>query len=510
MKNTIIIFDIFNDAQKIIDWYKSESYKYTNHKDTKVDSVDILKKLYKFYEDSIIGNCIKLDCKWATAMCYYIISKASYDHYLATSKLHLICKSAVYYMFRYGKHMFNVGKKDIEIVKNILSDMGNLLTLDSIDALGDFFPDRKMVRLLNNQIIFTKNQHIFINKYNITMAGRGTRQRFSAQSLEFFLKRRQEFIRSIKKIIAKNKKVCEIELFKNSIYQYLPDYSEETKLFWDGLLNRVKFIDKLFEKIFITMVERHLQQNICCEMLFSFEIGEIDDIKDCILCKDNFDVNKYMTFLPPFVHVAPGYYATSFNLFGDSINAYIERSIYYNFDSHGQRVIWADKVCKSLSKEFENKVIDAFSENGFIVGEVTNKGAWKANNLVLFSSSSEKIPGQIDALAIKGYKIYIVECKVYNDINNVNRIKTLNNLFDITYRNNIITPLIEKVDFIKDSNIYNYVKCANKDMIDITPIIVTDIPMPVFFSKDSEILKNIIVTDFPSLVSLLSSESYKI
>lgn len=172
--------------------------------------------------------------------------------------------------------------------------------------------------------------------------------------------------------------------------------------------------------------------------------------------KSKYEDGKLIT-TRPFIslHRNSNRFFTTPNLIGDSINSFIEDAIMHDFNRRRYKL--KDKIFEdNISNPFEEKVVNWFISKGFLAGEVNNNGVWKnqenINNLGL--RNSEKIPGQIDCLAIsKSEKVInLIECKVIKTPDGHKSIRNVLNKLGIEDSDGFHYKLDKKIDWI--SKIY--------------------------------------------------------
>ena len=115
----------------------------------------------------------------------------------------------------------------------------------------------------------------------------------------------------------------------------------------------------------------------------------------------------------PVLRIDKTTFATSVLTIMDSINCFVENSVFSNV-GYGGATVKSDAFQLHFSRPFEQEAVDLFLEAGWKASGVSDTGYWAAGNCQLVRPGGGEVPGEIDVLALHPSGLYalVVECKV--------------------------------------------------------------------------------------------------
>ncbi|SMC60621.1 hypothetical protein [Pedobacter nyackensis] len=160
-------------------------------------------------------------------------------------------------------------------------------------------------------------------------------------------------------------------------------------------------------------------------------------------------------------------FATSVFLLMDAINYCLESYIHKNDALYE----------KHFTKPFETQVLELLSKYGFSSGEVSEKGVWKNNIEDILFENKEKMPGQIDILALDSNKkqALLIDCKLIHFPKSANVLRNLTAKFDDRDTDGFHKKLEKKRRWLKGCDLMRDIEIIN--------VHITNIYIPIFDSK---------------------------
>ncbi|ANI83275.1 hypothetical protein [Kosakonia oryzae] len=264
--------------------------------------------------------------------------------------------------------------------------------------------------------------------------------RLGKYGADLFLNKHSDFLRSVINVInTRNNSIPDI--FKKTPFEYIP-FHVETKDFWIKSYLYLKLL------VFIASVRKSIEDsdyigvvilNDCAMILNELNIPLIE--KDLQRLNMTFfwqrpwfkkrigNWNSNMINERPIVRIdnnSKGLYATSVTIVCDSFNWFLESSV-LNYSEKSAGVNLPQGIFQNaVSNKFEEDVISFLKEHDFRAGKVSENATWFVETPTkLTNINNEKIPGEIDCLAVKNGTVLLIECKVLTDGVDENKIRNL-------------------------------------------------------------------------------------
>lgn len=266
--------------------------------------------------------------------------------------------------------------------------------------------------------------------------------RLGKYGADLFLNKNSDFLRSVIDVINKRNNLIP-DVFKNTPFEYIP-FNVETRDFWIKSYLYLKLL------VFIASVRKSVADsdytgvvilNDCAILLNELTMPLIE--KDLQRLNMTFfwqrpwfkkrigNWNSNMINERPIVRIdnnSKGLYATSVTLICDSFNWFLESSI-LNYSEKSAGINLPQEIFQNaVSNKFEEDVVSFLKEHGFRAGKVSENATWFVETPTkLININNEKIPGEIDCLAVKNKSVLLIECKVLTDGVDENKIRNLSN-----------------------------------------------------------------------------------
>lgn len=159
-------------------------------------------------------------------------------------------------------------------------------------------------------------------------------------------------------------------------------------------------------------------------------------------------------------------YATSIAFLWDSINVLLEEFVH---SKKGNKIYE-----RYFSGPFETTTLELFRKYGFECGEVNTNSMWKTVHPIKLETA-EKIPGQIDILAISDQHrlIVVADCKMVHFPNKLNAQKNLLGKFGAADNEGFFKKLNRKTEWFGSCNNFNL------EDYNILKILITNIKIPI-------------------------------
>jgi hypothetical protein len=161
-------------------------------------------------------------------------------------------------------------------------------------------------------------------------------------------------------------------------------------------------------------------------------------------------------------------FMTTALLIGDSLNNYIESAI-MGYDEKLVPTLPSSLREEFISNKFEAEVRKVISDLGLLVGEVSNKGAWKNQKSILqLPALNGEYPGQIDALAYDEVrkKVYVIECKVLKMPASSSSMRNIVDKLGLKDDEKFHSKLLEKTNWIKDIDYFSTAEVQSLIVLD--------------------------------------------
>jgi hypothetical protein len=178
----------------------------------------------------------------------------------------------------------------------------------------------------------------------------------------------------------------------------------------------------------------------------------------------------------PVLRIDPGTFATSTLAISDSINAYVEQSV---FRFHGFGGVPLPEECfrRQVSQPFEDKVVGRFRAAGWQAGSVSETGWWAGGERQLQQSGQPRSPGEIDVLALHpgGKRAVLAECKVLSSPYSQSKLVNLVGKLGGQDAEGFHRKLNDKLNWLRNGGVLAGVE--------ITPVLVVD--QAAFLAQDA-------------------------
>lgn len=115
----------------------------------------------------------------------------------------------------------------------------------------------------------------------------------------------------------------------------------------------------------------------------------------------------------PVVRIDDKTFATSVLTIIDSVNCFVEHSV-FRYMGYGGAPVDDESFRVHVSQPFENAAVQLLRNAGWKASGVSDSGYWQAGESRLEHESGQKVPGEIDVLALhpSGRVALLIECKV--------------------------------------------------------------------------------------------------
>jgi len=115
----------------------------------------------------------------------------------------------------------------------------------------------------------------------------------------------------------------------------------------------------------------------------------------------------------PAVRIDDKTFATSVMTIVDSVNCFVEHSV-FRYMGYGGAPVDDESFRVHVSQPFENDAVQLLQDAGWKASGVSDSGYWQAGESRLEHEDGRKVPGEIDVLALhpSGEVALLIECKV--------------------------------------------------------------------------------------------------
>ncbi|MCQ4306746.1 hypothetical protein NA645_01955 [Pseudomonas stutzeri] len=119
-------------------------------------------------------------------------------------------------------------------------------------------------------------------------------------------------------------------------------------------------------------------------------------------------------------------FATTIPAIMDSINCYVEHSV-FRYEGYGGVPVDAEAFRLNVSMPFEKDAVHVFCQAGWKASGVSHSGYWAAGGCQLTHPDGSRVPGEIDVLALhpSGLVALVVECKVLSQPLSMSKLKNI-------------------------------------------------------------------------------------
>ena len=425
-------------SEFIIKWYNDEHYVHMNPEIMYLENTDKLLKLVHREELLCRELAQSLPSTQSIMICLTVFSiLVSGDKYYTHGSLHMYAIEAVRILL-YGASKeredlpFFVDQLYvlIEHIK-IMMESKELALMMSAGLLCD--PEQLCI--CNGKICCSRKDFQIMEYRKTHFTGRGTRLRIAKDTrallqndlyMDKFGSLNSNFLDSIKLLISTDISGRDIPFFKGTCYEYLPAISEcdiTYKEFISDFCEKLNFLNCL--EVGLAMRCRHLypckKQGLkCWPLVFnSAFIVPYNLVKEHFIFvpkwkRWDLTTNYNAPLLEnPIVQTSNGNYVTTFLLFADAMNSWIEKTIYHNHEDAN----WKERLCNKIELSFENEVITFMRMKGFIAGSVEQDGKWHIGKDCT-ETLHISLPGEVDVFAVDHSKriSYLIECKCLHDV----------------------------------------------------------------------------------------------
>lgn len=394
-----------------------------------IDNPQKIEELITSVEQETILIARTIEPDWAIPILIEIISNIYYGVFAAFMIFGTSFKRAVAYLWdnHYHSHgeQRNVGQV-AKLIKrcHVLEQLYGQNQMYTLDSSFFFFYTDGYVEIPER---FVELETLYLD----CVKARGTRFRTAKDNTGVIL-HFKEYYNAIDQVMH-GSLPSSIDLFQGTFYEFIPGVEDaECRKFWENLYVRYIIIglliyanpddlptDTLLFREFPVVSEFPLSQSTISNIFWT---------KDWFCKKDKCRYGNLLVERPLVRIHTLGEFATSIVLMLDSINNFVERQL-LKYPSRFPTINLPDFVFrKAVSEPFEDNCIQFFRENGFLAGHVVESGVWKTQEKnIMLKSSAINLYGEIDVLAFhpKAGILFLVECKVLNDIEDY---RTLRNL----------------------------------------------------------------------------------
>ncbi|PHA33611.1 hypothetical protein [Bacillus wiedmannii] len=289
---------------------------------------------------------------------------------------------------------------------------------------------------------YTKEMASHVVQWNESFGMRGGSHRTVEDSIQAIWKDPENALIALENILNGESHTIQ-DAFKGTIFAHLP---ENIPLkFWAGIWARLILAIKAVGARNLVMTQD--PEGIC---LFEPQVMITNGLNDQVRQKAILDCFWNRTWYRNRIKHGPSgmivdrpivrisfdgveLFSTTFFLMVDSINWFVEASIFRYSNSDGIKL--PEKVFEYLiATPFEHRVQKKLLDCGFKVGEVGIDQYWTNENKYLSHIADEEIPGQIDVLAYHAEEkvVWIIECKVLKFPNTDTPHKVIRNIISKT------------------------------------------------------------------------------
>lgn len=515
-------------SEIIVRWYNDEHYFHMNPEIIYLENTD---KLLKFiHREELLCRELaqSLPSTQSIMICLTVFSVlVNGDKYYTQGSLHMFAIEAVRILL-YGASKereylpFSLNKLYVllEHIK-IMNESKELALMMSAGLLCD--PEQLCIYY--GKITVSKKDFQIMEYRRSHFTGRGTRLRIAKDTRKLLLddleqmnkhgSLNSEFLNSMKLLISTDISGQDIPFFNGTCYEYLPatnecdvTYKEFISIFLEKLdfLNSLEFgLAKLWDHLYFGRKQRLEYWSLVFNSAF---IVPHNWVKEHFVFvpewkRWNLSANYEVPLLKtPVIQTYNGSYATTFLLFADAMNSWVEDSIYRNHESTS----WKEQFCHKIESSFENEVIAFMRMEGFIAGTVEQDGKWHIDKDCI-ENLHILLPGEVDVFAANHSKkiSYLIECKCLHDVftssgNIHQKLKNINRKLSNKF------PNILKG---KRSIILQYLSEYFPDYKLVT-VITTDVNFPVYLQNNNRLEWEDIISicDFNALKDAVLNETY--
>ncbi|SDU40554.1 MULTISPECIES: hypothetical protein [Pseudomonas fluorescens group] len=257
-----------------------------------------------------------------------------------------------------------------------------------------------------------------LDHWNAMALPYGTNQRTLAQSKAVILESPKEFCDAVS-LVLKGQKPSSIKLFAGTVFALAGNNPD----FWSGLNARLALLS-CAARFKLAGSQDHggvvlFEEFIAASAGFGLGAESAQmSIKACFWQQDWYrdrmkGYPSNMLVERPALRIDNKTFATSISTIVDSINCFVEHSV-FRYMGYGGAPVDEEAFRVHVSLPFETDAVEVFQEAGWKASGVSHAGYWAANNCQLMHPDGSKVPGEIDVLALhpSGLLALVVECKV--------------------------------------------------------------------------------------------------
>ena len=257
-----------------------------------------------------------------------------------------------------------------------------------------------------------------LDHWNAMALPYGTNQRTLAQSKAVIFQSPTKFCEAVSCVLTGQNPIS-IKLFSGTVFAL----AGNNPAFWSGLYARLVLLS-CAAKFKLAGSHAHsgvvlFEEFIAASAGFGLEAESAQtSIKACFWQKDWYRdrVKGYpsnMLVERPALRIDNKTFATSLSTIVDSINCFVEHSV-FRYMGYGGAPVDEEAFRVHVSLPFETDAVEAFQEAGWKASGVSHSGYWAADNCQLIRADGSVVPGEIDVLALhpSGLLALVVECKV--------------------------------------------------------------------------------------------------
>lgn len=279
--------------------------------------------------------------------------------------------------------------------------------------------ERESVRIEPYGLVLPSEKDEFLRQeWNEMAASYGASQRTLEQSKAVIYRDPLAFSKAVSRVL-NGEKSNAVELFEGTVFSL----AGENPAFWLGLKARLRLLQLAVK---LKVAGSSIYTGVVLFEEFQAELGDFGpdpvqaqrSIEACFWGATWYDrqVKEFssdMLVERPVLRIDDRTFATSVLTIIDSINGFVENSVFGYAELGGERI--KEKAFQVyISQPFENSAIALFREKGWRVSGVTNAGYWAAGSFNLKGTDGRGVPGEIDVLALHptGVLAIVIECKI--------------------------------------------------------------------------------------------------
>lgn len=466
------------------EWKEGATFEFPDNND--LDSVDKLLKLSHYYEVEARktaefmpqDECIMVCMMLYSYIVYISPNEPISDSIYNTDYLHIYALEAIR-LLQYNTCRANEEAYSLSQMILLLRQIQNMILIREIaKRLHAGLILRPEEIAFRNGIELSKEDTNFMRQCGQNFSGKGKRFRMAVSTTSVLmdsLEGKNYFLYFLDNLLVGVRDEKSLKKISGSYFEFFPvmkiadeDFESYSK-FLKQIIGRIKFIRDFMngkDKWKCDIIEG---ENIPKDMVYEpqFKRWKIADEE------------RIELFQTPIVKLSDDRYVTCFELCGDSMNSWIERELYSDYETCG----WKNKILQQIETEFENEVNQFMRDNGYRSGRLKENGEWCLENEM---PKKEKlpitIPGECDVFAVNDIekKIFILECKRFHDVTiSGASVKTMEDI-----RKKVLHKFIPKLSK-KREKIESVIQ-RSYPKYEVCTAIVTDVDFPIYIKNDKK------------------------